>query len=95
MCRAPGPPSSLAVAEVASPPLGTGEVRIAVHAAGVNFADSLIVAGQYQLPAPLPFSPGFEAAGEIIEVGAGVPDEAGLAPGGRVLAAVRWGGWAE
>lgn len=95
ICRAPGPPSSLAVEEVAPPPLGPGEVRIAVHAAGVNFADALIVAGQYQLPAPLPFSPGFEAAGEILEIGAGVSDSAGLAPGRRVLAVVSWGGWAE
>ncbi len=62
-------------------PLGTGEVRIAVRAAGLNFRDVLIALGLYPGDAPL----GSEAAGVVVEVGAGVTD---LAPGDRVLGVV-------
>src|SRR5580704_15539047 len=43
------------------------QVRIRVHAAGVNFADSLMVGGTYQVKPQFPFTPGLEAAGEIVE----------------------------
>ena len=69
-----------------------GEVRIAVHAAGLNFADTLIVAGKYQEKPPFPFSPGMEAAGEIEAVGAGVT---GLKEGDRVMALTGHGSFAE
>ena len=42
------------------------QVRIRVRAAGVNFADSLMVGGTYQMKPPFPFTPGLEAAGEIV-----------------------------
>lgn len=83
---------ALRLEEVPSPAPGAGEVRIAVHAAGVNFADTLVVEGRYQHKAPLPFSPGMEAAGEVLEVGNGV---ATLAVGDRVLAPMRYGAYAE
>ena len=83
---------ALRLEEVPPPSPGPGEVRIAVHAAGVNFADTLVVKGQYQHKAPLPFSPGMEAAGEVIEVGEGVTT---LAVGDRVLAPMRHGAYAE
>lgn len=67
-------------------------VRIAVHAAGVNFGDTLIIAGKYQTKPPHPFSPGFEIAGEVLECDAGVD---GFRPGDRVLAMVEYGGFAE
>ena len=54
------------------PAPGTGEAQIAVHAAGVNFGDTWMVTGQYQEKPDLPFSPGMEAAGEVIALGAGV-----------------------
>jgi NADPH:quinone reductase len=83
---------ALQLEEVPSPAPGAGEVRIAVHAAGVNFADTLVVEGRYQHKAPLPFSPGMEAAGEVLELGAGVTT---LAVGDRVLAPMRHGAYAE
>ena len=51
-----------------SAPLAPGEVRVAIHAAGINFPDVLMAAGEYQLKPPLPFTPGMEAAGDVVEV---------------------------
>lgn len=48
LCKEWGDPSTLTVEESETPSLASGEVRIAVHAAGVNFADNLMVAGKYQ-----------------------------------------------
>jgi NADPH2:quinone reductase len=92
VCRRFGDPSVLEIAEVPPPPLGPGCVRVAVKAAGVNFADSLLVAGTYQVKPPLPFSPGLEVAGTVTEAG---PDAAGLGVGDRVLALLDHGGFAE
>ncbi|MEK9968489.1 MAG: NADPH:quinone oxidoreductase family protein [Ferrovibrio sp.] len=72
LCRRLGPPDMLELADLPRPALKPGEVRIAVRAAGVNFPDLLQVAGEYQHKPPLPFVPGFEAAGEIIEMADGV-----------------------
>lgn len=82
----------LALQRLARRPLAPGQVRLAVHHAGVGFALKLFVAGQYQRKPPLPFVPGTEAAGVVIEVGAGV---AQLAPGQRVAAALDWGAFAQ
>jgi NADPH2:quinone reductase len=73
LCRRVGSPETLELAVLPRRPLLPGEVRIAVRAAGVNFPDLLQVAGKYQHKPPLPFVPGFEAAGEIIELAADVP----------------------
>lgn len=86
LCKELGAP--LVVGEVPAPPLGTGEVRVAIHAAGVNFADLLLIQGKYQEKPPLPFSPGMEGAGEVLETAPGV---AGAKPGERVVALVGWG----
>ncbi|MGB0696883.1 MAG: NADPH:quinone oxidoreductase family protein [Rhodospirillaceae bacterium] len=67
-------------------------VRIAVKAAGVNFADGLFIAGKYQVKPTPPFVPGFEVAGDVLEVGAEVTH---VAPGDRVMAVLDQGGWAE
>lgn len=83
---------ALRLEEIAAPKPGPGEVRIAVHAAGVNFADTLVITGVYQFIPPLPFIPGMKAAGEVIEVGPGID---GFAPGDRVLAPMRHGAYAE
>ncbi|MGB3435123.1 MAG: NADPH:quinone oxidoreductase family protein [Achromobacter sp.] len=72
--------------------LQAGQVRLRVRHAGVGHALSLLVAGKYQRKPPLPFTPGTEVAGEIIEV---APDVDHLAPGQRVMAALDWGGYAE
>ena len=92
LCKEYGPPETLVVEEVESPPLAPGQVRIAVHACGVNFPDTLIIQNKYQFKPELPFSPGGEVAGEIIEVGA---DAEGVAVGDRVIAMVLCGGYAE
>jgi NADPH2:quinone reductase len=89
LCREWGEPESLVVAEVPSAPLSPGEVRIRVHAAGINFADTLMIAGRYQVKPAFPFTPGIEAAGEVVELGAEV---AGLRLGERVMATTRSGG---
>ncbi|HEX9447750.1 MAG TPA: NADPH:quinone oxidoreductase family protein [Dongiaceae bacterium] len=80
-------------ADLPEPPApGPGEVKIKVMAAGVNFADTLIVAGQYQVKPSLPFAPGFELAGTVLETGAGVGH---VKPGDRVMAMVDHGAFAE
>ncbi len=92
-CHAPGDIEDLRLDEdVAPPPLVPGGVRVAVHAAGVNFSDLLITRGEYQLRPPHPFSPGMEAAGVVTEVAPGVE---GVRPGDRVLAFLDAGGFAE
>ncbi|MCC6919242.1 MAG: NADPH:quinone oxidoreductase family protein [Alphaproteobacteria bacterium] len=58
--------------ELPSPPLKAGEVRVAMRAASVNFPDILTIQGKYQHKPPLPFTPGMEGAGDVIEIGDGV-----------------------
>src|SRR5437764_7151712 len=89
LCREWGGPESLRVEEVARRPLGPNEARIRVHACGVNFADTLMVAGKYQVKPEFPFTPGLEAAGEVIEIG---PEVRHLQVGQRALAVLRFGG---
>jgi NADPH2:quinone reductase len=72
--------------------MAAGQVRISVRACGVNFPDVLMIAGKYQFQPPLPFSPGAELAGEILEV---ADDVAHLKVGQRVLALSSFGGMAE
>ena len=92
LCKEWGGPEKLVVEEVPSPPIRPGTVKIAVHAAGINFLDTLIIAGQYQVKPPLPFTPGAEAAGVVTEIGAGVD---GVKVGDRVMAMTENGGYAE
>lgn len=92
LCTRWGGPDDLEIADVAAPVPGAGEVRVAVRAAAVNFADTLMIAGKYQVRPDLPFSPGLELAGEVVETGAGVE---GLRKGDRVAAVVDHGAFAE
>ena len=69
VCKVFGPPEALVVEDVPSRALGKSEVRIAVKAAGVNFPDTLIIQGKYQLKAEPPFTPGAEVAGTVVEAG--------------------------
>lgn len=78
--------------DVPEPRPQPGQVRIQVRACGINFADSLITRGQYQVQPEPPFSPGFEVAGDILELGEGVSD---FAIGQRVIAITPHGGYAE
>jgi len=89
LCRSLGSLSNLEVAEIDSPKAATGQVRIGVKASGVNFPDILMVEGKYQVKPELPFIPGLEVAGEVLECGAGVEH---VRPGERVMAFARRGG---
>ncbi|MGA7388882.1 MAG: alcohol dehydrogenase catalytic domain-containing protein, partial [Pseudolabrys sp.] len=89
LCHAFGEPDSLRVEEIEPRRLERGEVRISVRAAGVNFPDYLMVTGKYQVKPSVPFTPGIEAAGEIVEC---APDVVDLRPSQRVLALARRGG---
>ena len=82
VCRELSGLDGLSVEELPAPePEGPGQVRIRVRAAGLNFADSLIIKGQYQERPDLPFVPGMEIAGTVEACGEGV---ASLSPGERV-----------
>ena len=82
ICRELGPPEVLRLESFESKPLAAGQVRVAVRAAGLNYPDVLMVAGDYQHKPPLPFIPGLEAAGEVAEVAV---DVSGVAVGDRVI----------
>ena len=84
--------NELTVEDIQAPAAEPGEVLIRVGAAGVNFADLLMIAGKYQVEPELPFTPGFEVAGVVESVGGGV---AGFDPGDRVVATSWYGGYAE
>src|ERR1700726_1627589 len=91
VCRELGAPERLRLETFASAPLAQGEARVAIHAAGINFPDILMVAGEYQLKPELPFTPGVEAAGEVTEViGAD-----GVAIGDKVIVKMRHGAYAD
>ncbi|MCU1717981.1 NADPH:quinone oxidoreductase family protein [Pseudomonas sp. 5P_3.1_Bac2] len=92
LCKAFGPADSLVLEETAAPVAKANEVLLDVHAAGVNFPDSLIIEGKYQFKPNLPFSPGGEAAGVISAVGEKVSH---LKVGQRVMALTGWGSFAE
>ena len=92
LCKEFGPPESLVLEDIAPPPMGERDVRVRVHAAGVNFPDTLIIAGKYQFKPAFPFAPGGEAAGEVVEVGSAVER---FKPGDRVIAGMTYGAFAE
>src|ERR1700744_4381454 len=92
ICRDWGAPEDLKLDDVERPPLKAGQVRIKVHAAGVSFAMTLVIAGKYQRKPPRPFAPGTEATGVVIEV---APDCQRIKVGDEVMAALDWGGLAE
>src|SRR3954467_5549604 len=91
VCHELGPPEKLRLESFESAPLKAGEVRVAIHAAGINFPDVLMAAGEYQLKPELPFTPGVEAAGEVVEVN----DADGIAVGDRVIVKMRYGAYAD
>ena len=92
LCKAFGPAETLVLEDVASPTIKKNEILLDVHAAGVNFPDTLIIEGKYQFKPPFPFSPGGEASGVVSEVGEKVSH---LKVGDRVMALTGWGSFAE
>jgi NADPH:quinone reductase-like Zn-dependent oxidoreductase len=87
-----GGPEVFEVLERPDPDVGAGEVRIAVHAAGLNFADTMARVGLYPAAPKPPCVLGYEVAGEVETVGEGVT---GLTVGQRVMAGTKFGGQAE
>jgi NADPH:quinone reductase len=92
ICRAWGPVDDLKLENVAPPAPGPGQLLIDVKATGVNYADSIMVAGRYQTKPPFPFSPGLETAGVVARCGDGVTR---YKPGDRAMAIIPYGGFAE
>src|ERR1043166_8542839 len=82
LCRHFGGPDDLAFEDIPEPAAGAGEAVVDVKAAALNFFDTLLIAGKYQVKPPFPFSPASEFAGVVESVGAGVT---GLSSGDRVL----------
>jgi NADPH:quinone reductase len=92
VCRELGPPERLRLETFASKPLAAGQVRVAIRAAGINFPDILMAAGEYQLKPELPFTPGVEAAGDVVEGDTAVK---GVAVSDRVIVKMRHGAYAD
>jgi NADPH2:quinone reductase len=90
-CNAWGQPDTLSVETLPMPVPAAGEVLLRVHAAGVNFPDTLIIQGKYQFRPELPFTPGSEVAGEVQALGEGVSN---VQVGDRVIAFLTTGGYA-
>jgi len=88
ICPSLGPAENLLVTEVEAPRAGDGEALVKVAYAGLNFFDTLIIAGKYQHKPPFPFSPAAEFAGVVESIGPGVTD---IAPGDRVMGNTGWG----
>ena len=92
VCRALGAPETLRLEEFSPRALKSDEVRVAIRAAGLNFPDVLMAAGEYQLKPELPFTPGMEAAGDVTEVGA---EAKGVAVGDKVIVKMRHGAFTD
>src|SRR5262245_59410529 len=88
LCTRAGGIDDLDVGDVPDPVAAPGEVVVRIAAVGLNFFDTLIIAGKYQYKPPLPFSPGAEFAGTVESIGAGVT---GFAAGERVMGYARYG----
>ncbi|MAH83808.1 MAG: hypothetical protein CBB68_05530 [Rhodospirillaceae bacterium TMED8] len=92
VCNAFGPFENMSVENISVPAPRAGQLAINVKAAGVSFAQSLLVTEKYQRKPPLPFVPGAEVAGTVAAIGDGVD---GYDLGTPVYAAIDWGGFAE
>jgi NADPH2:quinone reductase len=92
LCTHFGGPETLQLADIPEPVAAPGQAIVAVKAAGLNFFDTLQIAGKYQVKPPFPFSPGAEFAGVVESV---APDVAGFKPGDRVVVWVGHGAAAE
>ena len=91
-CNHLGLPETLALEELPTQSVGAKEVKVKIHACSVNFPDTLIIQGLYQHKPELPFTPGTDIAGEILEVGESVTH---YKPGDRVFGAILTGGYAD
>jgi NADPH2:quinone reductase len=88
LCTRYGTPDDLEIVEIADPTPAPGEAVVRIHAAALNFFDTLIIAGKYQTKPAMPFSPSAEFAGVVESLGSGVTS---LKIGDRVLGYSRYG----
>jgi NADPH2:quinone reductase len=88
LCTRYGGPDDLTLADIPDPSPAPGEAVVRIHAAALNFFDTLIIANKYQTKPALPFSPAAEFAGEVEALGEGVTR---LKVGDRVLACSGYG----
>lgn len=92
LCKEYGPADKLVIEDIKSPEAKGSGVKVRVRAAGLNFPDTLIIEGKYQIKPPMPFSPGGEMAGEVIAVGEKVTR---FKVGDRVMGLTGYGAFAE
>jgi NADPH2:quinone reductase len=92
ICPSLGPAENLLVTEVAAPAAGDGEALVKVAYAGLNFFDTLIIEGKYQVRPKPPFSPGGEFSGRVVALGQGAQ---GFEVGDRVMGVCPYGAAAE
>ena len=92
VCKEFGPPSALVLEDMEPISLDKNEILIDVHAAGVNFPDTLIIKNMYQFKPELPFTPGNEVSGIISAIGQGVTS---YSVGDEVIGMPLHGGYAE
>jgi NADPH2:quinone reductase len=93
LSKTPGGPETLVLSDVPAPVPGSGQVRIAIRACGINFFDTLLIQDLYQARPPRPFAPGMDVAGVVDAIGPGVT---GVHVGARVVAPLsKFGGLAE
>ena len=92
LCESYGPPSNLRLRDVPDPVPAADEVLLEVHACSVNFPDTLLIEGKYQVRPPLPFAPGSDVAGRVLRVGERCKR---FRVGDEVVAFTRVGGFAE
>ena len=92
VCPSLGPAENLAVTEVEGPAAGEGEALVEIAYAGLNFFDTLIIEGKYQVRPKPPFSPGGEFSGRVVALG---PSAQGFAVGDRVMGFCPYGAAAE
>jgi NADPH:quinone reductase len=92
LVRTYGGPEVVELADVASPPMEPGKVRVRIHVGAVNFPDVLVVANTYQVSVPTPFILGSEYAGTVVELGEGAD---GIALGDRVFGSAIVGAFAD
>ena len=88
LCSRLGGPDELEFKDIPDPTPGPGEAVVRVKAAALNFFDTLIIAGKYQLKPTLPFSPAAEFSGVVEAIGDGVTL---VKPGDRVVASMGYG----
>ena len=92
LCKEYGPAEKLVIEDIESPEPTGSQVKVKVKAAGLNFPDTLIIEGKYQIKPEMPFSPGGEMAGEVLAVGDKVTR---FKVGDRVIGMTGYGAFAE